>query len=251
VLTYARACERRLGDGSTAGYAVDEVTGPDGSCFTQLDPNGLLVAGELSVAGPALVRDCLTLGSWLIVSSGYIAASEAESWEGSVATASSAATTAASAALGRLDTRLIEVEDYLLATVGQGQTDYQDGATGDVTTAEFSLRTDEQYRTDTGLVIPEGRWQQAARLSNQVLPVWTEPVVNTEASGPTMPHPGLLAWSTDESGQQVDLTLYSDATGLAVDRATPEGEPLPAYAEPGVAEMTTYVLDARFTVSVS
>ena len=70
-----------------------------------------------------------------------------------------------------------------------------------------AIGTDEQYRTDSGLTLPEGRWQQAARLSEQALPVWEEPAVQTEAVGPTLPHPGLQAWSVDASGHRVDLRL--------------------------------------------
>ena len=251
VVTYARACERRLGDGTTAGYAVDEVTGPDGSSFVQTDPNGQMIAGELAVAGPTLVQSCLTLGSWLLVHAGHVASASNSSWDSKIAPLSSAAQTTAGEALTRLSERMTEVNDYLADTAGQGQTDYQDCATGDVLTAEFSLRTDEQYRTDSGLTLPEGRWQQAARMSEQTLPVWEEPAVQTEAVGPTLPHPGLQAWSVDASGHRVDLRLYSDQTGLATDRATLEGEPLPLYAEAGVPEAERFVLDAAFTVSVS
>jgi hypothetical protein len=215
VLTYARSSERRLGSALSPGYALDEITGAAGSAFVQTHPAGVMVSGELSVAGPTLIRDCLSVGSWVIVSSGHVATTQASTWSGQVASLKATAQTTVASALSRLVINETAVSDYLSATTTQGQDDYQDCATGDVTTVEFSLRDAAQYGTDTGLLLPEGRWQQLARQSGQTLPTWEEPVVVTAGGGNTLPHPGLAAWTTEASGQRIDLTLFNPAEGRA------------------------------------
>jgi hypothetical protein len=250
MITYARSCERRIGSTGTPGYALDEVVGASTTSFVETTSRGVLVKGELAVAGPALVRDCLTVGDWIIVSSAHIATASAGSWLGKVAAIKPAALSVAGAAMSRLSTQASTVTSYLASTATQGQDDYADCANGDITTVEFSLRDDVQYGTSSGLLIPEGRWQQMARQAGQILPTWTEPAVNTLGGGATRPHPGTVAWATASSGQRVNLSLFSDANGTAVDRADPDGVPTTAYAADGIAAETLYVLDTNFTVAL-
>lgn len=89
--------------------------------------------------------------------------------------------------------------------------------------ATFTYRTELQYKTDLGFALFENRWQQMARLDEQIsagdVSVWIEPPVNSY-SDDGYPYPGKGPWSTESNYYTVDPSLYSVQDGVAEPRFT-------------------------------
>ncbi|TMJ00810.1 MAG: hypothetical protein E6G97_17915 [Alphaproteobacteria bacterium] len=178
-----------------------------------------------------LVQDCVAAGGSIF------------SLDGTVGPPGEEARVELEAALDGQSARLEEVAEFLASSLEEGWSGYVDRASGDVSQAEFSLRTVEQYAT-TDFLIYEARWQQQARLAGQEMPTWSEPIVDTAIAGPTRPYPGQGVWDTALSGRTVDNQLYDEEAGMAADREDA------AYLESETAEPETYELEGGYTVVI-
>jgi hypothetical protein len=131
----------------------------------------------------------------------------------------------ADAALPALDTvkNLIEkelpdiadqIDDQMLEQLW-----YQTGRPGNAETMdimEFSFRTDEQYKIPDFLLF-EDRWQQMARLTDDIPKRWTEKPVTNVSCGPTYPFPG-KKWLESDGFAMVDFNIITIAGGSIRDK---------------------------------
>ncbi len=140
--------------------------------------------------------------------------------------------------------------DCATARLDQMQT-YAADSLGDVTelagrtdlaTTQFVWPTSAAFRA-ADLIVHETRWQQAARLAGQTLPVWTENAAVDLAASETHPYPGTAAWVTATGYKQLDLTLYSDTTGTAAVRGA-------AYETAAYGTVQSYNLDGTYTTVI-
>ena len=128
-------------------------------------------------------------------------------------------------------------DDNLYADGGLGNEEIQQLAT-------FSFRTEEQYNSES-FQLPESRWAQVARFSQQTLETWEEdPVVK----GPDTlyPFPGTKFFKSDEGAylQFQELKLFDAENGYAKNRG---GENNP-YEDAELAELNKVSLNEYPTI---
>ncbi len=92
--------------------------------------------------------------------------------------------------------------------------------------AEFSLRTDEEYKTNN-FALFESRWQQIARAAGDAAYKWTEKPVRSAIQGDTYPYPGTNAYNQEVFYRQ-ELELFDLQRGLPKNRGE-KGELAEAY----------------------
>jgi hypothetical protein len=80
------------------------------------------------------------------------------------------------------------------------------GNTDTIKKMEFSFRTDKQYKVGDGFLLFEDRWQQLARLYDNIPKKWTEKPVTNTVCGKTWPFPG-GKWLDGEGYAMVDYSI--------------------------------------------
>lgn len=188
---------------------------------------------DVNAYGSVFSNHCVTAAEWLIAGN-HVATVNAGAFSGLV--------DAYTAGLGltgsQLSTRMMYLNIGYRSQYGD-QDFYPTGADF----AEFTLRDDDQYRTDD-YEYWESRWQTIAEASVQDLPVWLEPAVTGLRSGAiTRPHPGNDRWTNASTYRYYVPSLVDTADGwIAVSRDDPLTRPLyetGVLAPPGQAQLSS------------
>ena len=146
-------------------------------------------------------------------------------------------------AVARIKKAIDAANEYWYESYDENTYDHLLKAAGNVYDAEFTFRTDSQYKT-SGFILYETRWQQIARESGQILPTWKEQPVVSRRKEVSYPYPGNTAWVTAESGRYVPLKLHDDLFGYSIDRGSAR------YTKEGFGEPQPYTLDDNYTVVI-
>lgn len=113
-----------------------------------------------------------------------------------------------------------------------------------ISKAQFSLRTQENYKTEQ-FVLYEDRWQQLGRLASQSLPEWNETAVLYRGQA-TYPYPGKEAFENGGNYIQQELTMFDPQTGRSKDRGDqPDLQgyyAAPTFGEQKPASLNTYTV---------
>ena len=116
-------------------------------------------------------------------------------------------------------------------------------------TAEFSFRTDKEYRVPD-FELFEDRWQQYARIADKTVDTWTEkPVIS--ASGPTWPFPGQSKLTTEPVFHRQDFSLaeFNGEGFRDKDRNSGSGDLADPYKTPKFeAEKPPVILNGQYTI---
>lgn len=195
-------------------FFVDPSGSPEG--VNEYWASGTLFGEDVRVAGHLAVTECSWFDANVIISNGYIASEEADANFNLVANLEGQALTDAHNVANTTNSRVNQLN--LIVEGQEYDFVFRDAINAAYAPMTFSLRNSGQYLTET-FIIMEGRWQQMARLGGATLPFWDEPVVLAHST-PTLPHPGVGAWTgLDEESNPVysyyqqDLDLYSFSSG--------------------------------------
>jgi len=114
---------------------------------------------------------------------------------------------------------------------------YNDNRPGNADTIkklEFSFRRDEDYRIDNDFAVFEDRWQQYARIDEQLTGFWEEKPVKTGGGVETWPFPGKAKMEDPGVFKQQDFSIVEyDGTGFRdKDRDSGSGDLAAAYRQP-------------------
>ena len=128
---------------------------------------------------------------------------------------------------------------------------YANGRPGNTNTMdrmEFSFRTDDQYQISDFLLM-EDRWQQLARLVNDIPKKWTERGVKTQtAAGKTWPFPG-NKWLTAEGFGQVDMKIVTrSGEGLRDTDRGNQGTLSEAYSDPKFGDIKKKPINGNYPI---
>lgn len=115
--------------------------------------------------------------------------------------------------------------------------------------SKVSLRTPEQYGTETGWELYEDRWQQMSRITGESTTPWKEKPVESKNEN-TMPYPGRKNYEEEQLFQTQDLDIYDVAGGNPKPRGEqPELQPPyddPKYKAPTPKSLQEYpVIDRK------
>lgn len=167
-----------------------------------------LLTADLSVDGKAFIVGCLAVDGW-VTSSAHFASASASDKGGTVSQYSGSFDTAATAVTDR--------SDYLTGTFG-ADFDSQTLPAPNVEDAEFSFRTDAEYRS-ASFVYWRSHWEAIAEADGQTLVDWVEPELTGIVSGnPSRPHPG-TRWAGSGGYAYQTYTFVDAANGwVAIDR---------------------------------
>jgi len=237
----------RFVGGQCADYYTSGTAGATEAANVS-DASGTRFGGDVSVNGDVTGTGGLTVAGSVTVTNGHIFSSDADNYCGLVG----------SAADGSGDVPLSGSQQDVQGVSQQAQSDQQAGQTvymqvltgswyqapaiaSDQTLSalEFQFRNDEQYNLGEHYVIPEARWQQAARLARQTPPTWTEPPVNE-----TYPYPGAGAWVNTQTLRLQDLALVDPQHNTPIDRGQ-------AYEQAKYATPKMQTADGHYTVTGS
>jgi hypothetical protein len=119
-----------------------------------------------------------------------------------------------------------------------------------MTIMEFSFRTDEQYKIPDFLLY-EDRWQQMARIGNQIPDRWTEKPVKAEACGvPTYPFPG-KKWLQDQPAykeQDFKIVQFQKGGFIDLERGKAPGLAGP-YKEPELVQAKDKIINGNYVIT--
>lgn len=206
-----------------------------GGTANEYNSTHTLLGSALRVTGKTTLLQSLLVNDWIRVV-GHISTTLANSYGGLVAKFTD--TTTAATEVANTGAR----ESYLV-TFGTNNSKPAYEATLDTNLkkGQFSLRVLADYKT-SGYVYFETRWQQMARITNNIPAKWTEKSVDT-TGGLTYPYPGKEvltgnAWSTQ------DFTLYNPQRGGSINREANQG----AYETPEHGATNTTTLNGNYPV---
>lgn len=228
ITTKSQTFDRRVYD-ATLDFFLNK--GSANECWGDF----ALFGCELAIDGPVYTTDSYYGKGWLYLKEGHVATGISGEYENLVGVLAPQSQDILQTDLDRITNRVDELEAF----EGESAVELEPpplwcGAT-------FSCRTPAQYHT-VGLAIFEGRWQQQARLTNQVPAYWQENVVLANGVN-TMPHPGYSVWKTASTFKRVNVSLF-DFNPLKhhrVDRGT-------AYSEAVYATPSAVVADGNYPI---
>jgi hypothetical protein len=200
--------------------------------------NFTLLTGPLGVDGPAIVAGPVLANGSIYTNSGHIYTQQAAS--GSVFVLPCDGNCA-----GQIEEAIQKVREYveqILPDTGDNvDASYLEGlwyeakqaGNADVMDSmEFSFRTDDQYNIPD-FVLFEDRWQQMARLANNVPERWTERAVTSKKAGETYPFPGKKWLAESDAFLTQDFSLVDfNGDGLVDKPRGSDGDLASEYAEP-------------------
>jgi hypothetical protein len=206
---YTRA--KQIVDRVTANGAVVQLFNDGAGALVSANEfahNYAAVGSALNVKGKTCVTDCLMVDGW-VVSNYHFASVTSSARDGTVSQYN-----------GDFDATVGDIDDriaYLIGPFGSGF-DAQTLPAPNVTDAEFSFRTDTEYRS-AAFTVWRSYWEQIAAADSQTLVPWVELELTGIVSGDTSrPFPG-DRW-TQSGGYKYADTLLVDTDGwVGIDRS--------------------------------
>lgn len=232
VVTYAQSQQNYLKDATFWHFNTQEgtVDGPSGmvSATGVLMPGSMCVKGGIIVDGGGVFREgVVSAAGFAAVECPFVGCLKGDALQ---------------AVYEALEKCQNSIEREVPQEIGQRIMDtvmypefYNDNRPGNddvILKAEFSLRTQQDYKT-SGFVLYEDRWQQLSRLTGLTNAKWLENPVLFQGQD-TYPYPGADAFQGDNFYCQ-DLTIFNPQTGCSTDRGK---QPVlnDAYANPKFGE---------------
>jgi len=187
----------------------------NGTTLAEFWPGYAGIYEPLYVDKGLFVNGCGTFKEWVMSTEGHIATALAGDYGYGVDSLLDPELTDAKDSIQSGASREVAVSTLNAQTFDTTEIEYMDGVLDNVF---FSLRNEEQYRTDFGFVIFENRWQQLARLNSLLaeedVDIWEERPVLDYADNPTYPYPGYKWYRPGSpSFATMDLNLYTSELG--------------------------------------
>ena len=166
--------------------------------------------------GVVICQDGLTVAGGVNVTGGHIATEDAAMYQGLVPSLTGIGLDDANAEVIQAQTDYeitndAVVEDYTNNISTEFYADKRIGNASMQKNLAFAPRTAAQMDT-TVWILPESYWQQLARLDDQALFAWTEPIIVYQGLD-MMPHPGSEAWQ-GHTLMRMDFGYHTVKTGL-------------------------------------
>lgn len=197
-----------------------------------------ILGGNIRAVGQAVIGMGITSNSWITVLNGSVNTTTGGFMWKLLPEQAAPAETDVSYTINRINETKTILQDE------RKNTEYEQDLDKGILPAEFSYRTPADYKTESGFLIFESRWQQLARLGGTLADKWTENPVITQSDGNTYPHPGTDAWTVQNNWCEQDLRLYSVTDGASIDRASNQEE----YETPTYGDTHMTILDGNYPI---